>query len=116
VTSLGRGHDGGGPKLGAITPLYAAPEVFQGKISPRSDQYSLAIAYQELLTGTLPFQAKNSRKLLLLHAQAQPDLRALSEEDREVIGRALAKDPEQRFPSCTALVEALEGTPAGDTT
>jgi serine/threonine protein kinase len=115
VNSLGAGQEGG-PKLGAITPLYAAPEVFQGKISPRSDQYSLAVAYQELLTGTLPFQAKNSRKLLLLHLQAQPDLRALSDEDSAVIGRALAKDPEKRFPSCTALLEALEGAPAGDTT
>src|SRR5260370_26448562 len=57
VNSLGAGQDGG-PKLGAITPLYAAPEVFHGKISPRSDQYSLAVAYQELLTGTLPFQAR----------------------------------------------------------
>src|SRR5437763_4251283 len=42
---------GGGVKIGAITPLYAAPEVFLGQISPRSDQYSLAIVYQELLTG-----------------------------------------------------------------
>ncbi|HYT95309.1 MAG TPA: protein kinase, partial [Gemmataceae bacterium] len=58
---------GGGVKIGAITPLYAAPEVFLGQISPRSDQYSLAIVYQELLTGTPPFQGKSSRQLLLQH-------------------------------------------------
>src|SRR6266542_5054583 len=60
----------GGVKIGAVTPLYAAPEIFLGTISPRSDQYSLAVTYQELLTGTLPFQGKNSRQLLLLHTSA----------------------------------------------
>ena len=37
--------------LGGVTPLYAPPETFRGVISPQSDQYSLAIVYQELLTG-----------------------------------------------------------------
>src|SRR5438876_5358966 len=47
VNSLGRQQGGGA--LGGVTPLYASPETFQGKISPSSDQYSLAIVYQELL-------------------------------------------------------------------
>src|SRR5207247_1641938 len=34
--------------LGGVTPLYASPETFSGKITDRSDQYSLAIVYQEL--------------------------------------------------------------------
>src|SRR5262249_38962617 len=46
-------------RLGAITPLYASPELFDGRISRQSDQYSLAIVYQELLTGTVPFTGKN---------------------------------------------------------
>src|SRR5262245_38686329 len=41
--------------LSGATPLYAPPETFGGKISDRSDQYSLAIVYQELLTGHRPF-------------------------------------------------------------
>src|SRR6266700_8402184 len=41
--------------LRGVTPLYAAPETFTGKISPQSDQYSLAIVYQEMLTGQRPF-------------------------------------------------------------
>ena len=36
---------------GGVTPVYAAPEIFDGKVSRFSDQYSLAIVYQELLTG-----------------------------------------------------------------
>src|SRR5262245_66083791 len=43
-------------RSGGITPLYAAPELLQGSISRHSDQYSLAVVYQEMLTGTHPFR------------------------------------------------------------
>src|ERR1700704_1483901 len=36
---------------GGITPVYAAPETFDGRVTRFSDQYSLAIVFQELLTG-----------------------------------------------------------------
>src|SRR5262245_51800027 len=39
---------------GGVTPVYAAPETFDGKFSRQSDQYSLAIVYQEILTGHRP--------------------------------------------------------------
>ena len=68
------------PVLGlirAITPLYAAPELFLGKISRHCDQYSLAISFQELLTGTLPYIGKNARQLLMMHTQGEPDLSSL---------------------------------------
>src|SRR5581483_8783981 len=83
--------------LGAITPIYAAPESFLGKISPSSDQYSLAIAYHELLTGKLPFTGKNFRQLAMQHTQAVPDLSALPEGDRPAVARAMSKDPKDRF-------------------
>jgi serine/threonine protein kinase len=95
--------------LGAITPLYASPELFQSKLSRHCDQYSLAIVYQELLTGTLPFAGRNSRQLLLQHMQAEPNLDPLSLGDRPIIARALAKNPDHRYPSCTAMVRALAG-------
>jgi serine/threonine protein kinase len=109
VNSLG-GLAGGASasiQLGAITPLYASPEIFRGSISPHSDQYSLAIVYQELLTGTLPYTGKNSRQLLMAHAKSEPDLRPLPAADRLAVARALSKDPQQRFPSCTDFVRAL---------
>jgi serine/threonine protein kinase len=93
--------------MGAITPLYASPEVFEGTVSPSSDQYSLAIVYQELLTGVLPFTGKNARHLLILHLQHPPDLTVLPEADRPVVARALAKKPEERFPSCSDFIHAL---------
>jgi serine/threonine protein kinase len=93
--------------IGAVTPLYASPEVFLGKVSPQSDQYSLAIVYQELLTGRLPFTGKNSRQLLMQHMRGEPDLSSLPECDRPIVLRALSKKPDQRYPSCTAFVQAL---------
>src|ERR1051325_452405 len=93
--------------LGGVTPLYAPPETFQGKISPQSDQYSLAIVYQELLTGHRPYVAKNIRQMAQMHLQAEPDLRSLPEVERPVVAKALAKDPAKRFANCMGFVAAL---------
>lgn len=109
ASGAGKGH------LGGITPLYAAPEVFQGKLSRHADQYSLAIVFQELLTGRLPFQGRNSRQLFLEHAHMEPDLTGLPEEDRALVARALAKNPEHRFASCLEFVRALLGDGAMET-
>lgn len=93
--------------MGGLTPLYAPPEVFDGRPSRRSDQYSLAIVYQEMLTGVLPFPGKTAAQLAAQHLSAQPRLNNLSEEDRSVIARALAKNPEDRFANCRELVNTL---------
>jgi hypothetical protein len=93
---------------GGITPVYAAPETFDGRVSRYCDQYSLAIVYQELLTGRRPFTATNVHQLILQHMQARPNLSALSESDQEVIQRALSKCPEYRFPSCMDLIRGLQ--------
>ena len=107
VNSLAGNRSRQGVQLAGITPAYAAPEVFQGRITRSSDQYSLAIVFQELLTGTLPFQGKNGRQYLLLHARSAPDLRPLSAADRSIVGRALSKDPAKRYATCSDLVNAL---------
>jgi hypothetical protein len=93
--------------LGGVTPLYAAPETFKGKISDRSDQYSLAVVYHELLTGRRPFNGKNVRTLMQQHLQDEPDLRALPESERPILARGLAKDPAKRFPTCMAFLRSL---------
>ena len=59
--------------VGGMTPLYAAPEVFRGTPSRQSDQYSLAIVYQEMLTGTLPFAGGNAAELTLQHLNDEPE-------------------------------------------
>jgi eukaryotic-like serine/threonine-protein kinase len=93
--------------MGGLTPLYAPPEVFDGRPSRRSDQYSLAIVYQEMLTGVLPFPGKTAAQLAAQHLSAQPRLNNLSPEDREVIAKALAKNPEERFTNCREMVDSL---------
>jgi serine/threonine protein kinase len=90
-----------------VTPLYAAPETFLGKFTLFSDQYSLAITYQELLTSTLPFVGRNFRQLALRHVQEPPDLQAVPEAERPILARALAKEPRERYPSCSEFVRAL---------
>ena len=108
VQNLAGGENASTVCLAAITPLYAAPELFRNSLSSSCDQYSLAVVYQELLTGTLPFVGKNSRQLMLQHTSDPPNLESLDEADRLVIARALEKDPTRRFGSCTELVQALQ--------
>jgi hypothetical protein len=99
---------------GGVTPLYAAPEMFDGWVSRFCDQYSLAIVYQELLTGQRPFQGTNVHQLVMQHMQGKPDLSGLPAADRDIVGRALAKKPDERHGSCLELVRALRAaSPAG---
>jgi len=100
--------------MGGITPVYAAPETFANKVYKQSDQYSLACVYAELLTGHRPFSGKNIRLLAMQHMTEPPDLSALPECDRPAVARALSKNHEDRFPSCTAFIKALVGVGGGD--
>ncbi|MGH7174398.1 MAG: protein kinase domain-containing protein, partial [Gemmataceae bacterium] len=95
---------------GGMTAPYAAPEMFRNTISSSCDQYSLAIVYQELLTGQRPFNGKNVRQLVMQHCTAAPDLTALPDSDRPAVARALSKEAGQRFPTCMAFVVALEAS------
>ena len=92
---------------GGVTPVYAAPETFDGWVSRFCDQYSLAIVYQELLTGQRPFSGNNIRQLILQHLQAPPNVEPLPPSDRPAIARALSKTPGDRFRTCRDLVAML---------
>jgi serine/threonine protein kinase len=109
VNSLAEMH-GGSPhaaQLAAATPLYSSPESFLGRITLFSDQYSLAVSYCEMLTGTPPFSGRNFRQLALQHSGMEPDLSRLPEHDRAVVARSLEKEPGNRYPSCLEFVRAL---------
>jgi serine/threonine protein kinase len=93
---------------GGVTPVYAAPETFEGYVSRYSDQYSLAIVFQELLSGTRPFNGANTRQLLMQHLNGTPDLNPLPLADQPIIGRGLSKKPDDRWPTCTEMVRALK--------
>ncbi|HVJ83473.1 MAG TPA: serine/threonine-protein kinase, partial [Planctomycetia bacterium] len=110
VADFGLVHDLSGAEVsisGGMTPLYAPPETFGGKATRTSDQYSLALVYQEMLCGVRAIRGENPRELMCSHLVGEPFLDPLPEAERAVMRRALAKDPTARFPSCTAFVEAL---------
>ena len=90
-----------------MTPAYAAPELFDGRPGKRSDQYSLAIVYQEMLTGIRPFPGNTPAQLAAQHMHGKPDLRSLPKSDTSIIAKALAKDPSLRFNSCREMAEEL---------
>lgn len=93
--------------VGGLTPVYASPETFSDAPSRQSDQYSLAVVYQELLTGKLPFVGTTLTQLAMQHAQGCPHLLPLPPLDRPIVGRALSKDPQARFSSSSEFVRAL---------
>ena len=90
-----------------MTPAYAAPELFDGQPGERSDQYSLAIVYQEMLTSMRPFTSTTAAQLAAQHMHGRPNLRMLPKGDQPVIAKALSKDPNVRFQSCREMVEEL---------
>jgi serine/threonine-protein kinase len=95
------------------TPEYMAPEQARGdELDARCDVYAVGIILYELLTGAVPFKA--STPLGVLTAQLTAEVvpprtkRELSPALDAVVVHALAKDPEARYPSATALASALK--------
>ncbi|TWU43114.1 Tubulin-like protein [Novipirellula aureliae] len=97
--------------VGGLTPAYAPPEVFDGRPSLHSDQYSLAVMYQELLTGTRPFTGRTIAQLATQHVHNAPDLEPLPPSDRPAAARALEKNPDRRFANCRSFIEAMMASP-----
>jgi serine/threonine protein kinase len=89
------------------TPYYMAPEVWSGQITVQSDQYALAATYYEMRTGKRLFEAKSAYELLALHVHGDLELGDLPEEEKKVLRRALARSPDQRYPTCLDFARAL---------
>lgn len=100
-------HEAAQSLMNGLTPIYAAPELFDGRPHRNSDQYSLAIVYQEMLTGTRPFTGSSAAQLAAQHINSRPSLQALPPGDQQVIARALSKDPNLRYASCREMVDEL---------
>jgi hypothetical protein len=92
---------------------YMAPEIIKdGRPSATTDQYALAISYYELRTGKLPFDAPSSAGAYFAHLQGKLDFRLVPKAERAVLARATARKPEDRFASCTQMIEALNQAPS----
>ena len=100
-----------GLNLGTVA--YMAPEQIEGReVDGRADQYALACAAFELLTGVVPFERDQDVAVLYAHlsepppslAARRPDVPAAADQ---VLARALAKAAEDRYPSCRHFTDAL---------
>ncbi len=96
----------------AGTPYYMAPEQFKGKISRRSDQYSLGCVAYELFTGRPPFEGSETYELAYKHMSEQPVdpmhvNPQLSTPVSLVLLRALEKEHEKRYPDVAVFIQAL---------
>ena len=91
---------------------YIAPEQIEGSTAAgRGDQYALGCVLFECLTAHLPFARDDEISVMWAHLQDEPPTVTASRPDLPagidaVIARALAKDPETRFETCSAMVAA----------
>jgi hypothetical protein len=94
---------------------YVAPEQIRGDaVDGRADQYGLACLLFEALTGGVPYRGASGVGALFAHLEEPVPLVGdrrigLPAELDEVFARALAKDPGERFETCTAFVDAARG-------
>ena len=93
------------------TRLYMAPEQWRGRQqTAATDQYALAVVAYELLAGHLPFEGGDTEMLRLAIMQDKPEpIRSIPESANAALQKALAKDKEDRYPSCEEFVKALAG-------
>ncbi|MBK9144982.1 MAG: protein kinase [Candidatus Melainabacteria bacterium] len=99
----------------AGTPAYMSPDQAAGRqFDARSEVYSLGCVLFECLAGRPPFEGNSALEVLSMHARDPvPDLSPCLEEApppglAEIIAKALAKDPEERFQSMSEFARALE--------
>ena len=95
------------------TPLYMSPEQWRGEtLTAASDQYSLAVMIYELLTGHTPFETDTPYALMHMHINEPPTPPQAFRADippsvSQVLSKAMAKQPDERFPNATAFAQAF---------
>ncbi|MBV9211386.1 MAG: protein kinase [Acidobacteria bacterium] len=102
------------PNLIIGTPQYMSPEQCSqaSEIDSRSDIYSLGVILYEMLAGHVPFAGESPTAIMMKHLQDEPpnisdERRDLPREVSQVVRKALAKRPEDRFQTASELSENL---------
>lgn len=96
------------------TPYYMSPEQVKGEktIDGRSDIFSLAIVLYELITGDIPFKGETTSILYKIVHEDPPPPELITKDMAKfyetIILKAMAKNPENRYQSCTEFAKALK--------
>ena len=107
-----------GSSIGSLH--YMAPEQLLGeRLTPATDLYSVGVLLYEALTGRVPFQGETPDQVAAAHVAGNPVPpreinREISYGIESVVLRALRREPERRFPSADAMIDALRSADAGD--
>ena len=119
LKQLGYMNSQPGGDAGYLDPRYAAPENLQnGLIRAASDVYQLGLLIYEMIASRVPFVGRTAVETEAMQCQNPlPPITLYSPDTPQVLqdllARALAKDPAQRFPDAAALLQALENLPIG---
>jgi serine/threonine-protein kinase len=91
-------------KMGTLD--YAAPEIFHGWLSDKTDQYALAVSFYQLRTGQLLFKDTPDR-FRSDYVRPTPNLSLLTPKEQSILSRALAATPQDRWPTCADMMQRL---------
>jgi serine/threonine protein kinase len=95
------------------TPQFLAPELLRGEMpTQKTDVYAMGVLLFEMFTGRVPFDDDDTARLVRrVISESPPKVETLRPdlppELRDILERAIAKDPEARFPDATALSDAI---------
>jgi serine/threonine protein kinase len=96
------------------SPAYMAPEQMSGKQGDaRSDLFSLGVVLYSMITGFRPFQGNSAKTVVFKVMNIEPVpvtsfQTEVSPELDAIVSRAIAKDPEERYPSGAVLARAIQ--------
>jgi serine/threonine protein kinase len=117
IAKAGSGLGGDLTRTGTVlgTPKYLSPEQIQGhEPDARADLYSLGVVLFEMLTSAPPFVGTTDMATALAHLNDRPPrvssrTRGVPPALDRLVADLLAKDPQRRVPSASALRERLDG-------
>ena len=103
------------------TPRYMSPEQCRGtkEIGPQADVYSLGITLYEMLAGAPPFDADDALKLVAMHCfdpapAIQKKVSTVSDLTSQIVARALAKEPGDRFADAAQMLASVQRVLRGE--